>query len=219
MHIEHVGYNLIGGSGTVVSACMKASSEYGHTVHCLSFTDSGAAAASLPQSWTNVPIGDSILGRAYGFVSRSDLRGFEPWIRRADVVFIHLLYRGHCSWAARVARENGIPVVVVPHGALDPWVFSYRGLRKRTWLQMHREVLFGAKSTVLFATEAEANKARQWFIHQPRKSSHGRSNGSLQLRSIWCAQRYDLTPEVLFVGRLHPMKRVLETIFRALRLG
>jgi glycosyltransferase involved in cell wall biosynthesis len=123
-------------------------------------------------------------------------------------------------WAARIARESGIPVVVVPHGCLDPWVFSYRGARKRIWLRMHREILFGANNTYLFATDAEAQKARKSV------------NPSSERIISWPAKRLTLNADgltrrkgtamhrkLLFVGRIHPMKRVLETIRELARLN
>jgi glycosyltransferase involved in cell wall biosynthesis len=172
---------------------------------------------SSPNNWTNLQIPHSLTGRLYGRVSRADLRTSEREIRQSDIVFIHLLYRFHAVWAARVAGQAGVPVVIVPHGGLDPWVFTYRGFPKKVWLRTHRNLLFGEKSTVLFATEAEARKAERavnayrrkvfsWPVERrtPLNGYDERAKGTAACRKL------------LFVGRLHPMKRVLETI-RALR--
>jgi glycosyltransferase involved in cell wall biosynthesis len=173
--------------------------------------------ASSPQCWENVPIPDSFAGRTYGRVSQSELRTFEEAIRNADIVFIHLLYRDHSTWAARIARESGKPIVVVPHGGLDPYVFTYRGLRKRIWLRMHRDLLFGGASTMLFATDAEAKKAGsavRWssegIIPWPVERLTSAPDGAVRHKGTSTCRK------LLFVGRIHPMKRVLETI-RALR--
>ena len=223
LHIQHVGCGLIphsGGIYTSVNNFMQALRASGHAPRCLSFTDRGSIPASSNQSWEHVPIPDSIIGRAYGHVSRSELRGFEQTIRNADIVFIHVLYREHSVWAARIAQKCGIPVVVVPHGCLDPWVFSYRGLRKRIWLRMHREVLFGANSTSLFATDAEAEKARkaissssERIISWPAVRLTLTSDGSMRRKGVVAPRK------LLFVGRIHPAKRVVETIRALARLN
>lgn len=223
LRIQHVGCSLIpqsGGVYTSVNNFLRTLKGLGYDPRCLSFTLRGSIPASSPEFWQNVPVPDSILGRAYCLVPESELRGFEQAIRNADLVFIHILYRKHSVWAARIARENGIPVVIVPHGCLDPWVFSYRSLRKRIWLRMHREILFGANTTSLFATDAEAEKARksvgpssERIISWPAGRLTLTSDGSVRRKGAGVRRK------LLFVGRLHPMKRILETIRALARLN
>src|SRR5262249_27192071 len=43
-------------------------------------------------------------------------------IRSYDVVHIHSLYLYPQRVAAAAARQSGVPYVVSPHGALDPWL-------------------------------------------------------------------------------------------------
>jgi len=49
-----------------------------------------------------------------------------------DVVHIHSLYQFPSNVAAYYCRRHGVPYVVIPHGALDPFLF--RRHRARKWL-------------------------------------------------------------------------------------
>lgn len=61
------------------------------------------------------------LGRALGRV-----------VPAADIVHIHSLYLYHDLAATDACRRHGVPYVVMPHGALDP--FIWRRHRRRKWL-------------------------------------------------------------------------------------
>src|SRR6185437_6428229 len=59
-------------------------------------------------------------GAVYSWPGRAPLAEAERHLRDADFVFCHKLFRYHGDWVRRL----GIPYCVVPHGALDPWVFT-----------------------------------------------------------------------------------------------
>ena len=220
MQILFVGYNLFPESGGVfnsVTRFIRAMQMYGHDTKCISFTDCLVSSPHSDPNWLNLPVPGSMLGKSYGYIRRSELQPGEELIREADVVFVHLLYRYHCIWAARVARDHGKPVIVVPHGTLDPWVFTYRGLRKRAWLHMHRNLLFGDGNTVLFATQAESLKAKA-VVTSARERVISWSAERLT-RGGKPDRRPDGHRKLLMVGRLHPMKRVIETIQALRRVG
>jgi glycosyltransferase involved in cell wall biosynthesis len=216
VRIHQVGYNLIPKSGGVYTSAQAFTSallQAGHSVECVSFTDPAAIPSEYPSLWKHVAVTRSRLGRAYADVREADLKSSEKKLETADLIFVHLLYRRHAVWAARFARARGIPIVVVPHGALDPWVFSYRGKRKRIWLLAYRSFLFGSGSTILFATEAEATKAAS--IISPGKSriiSWPVSRLTTTDNPLERVRGRCSTRELLFAGRLHPMKRILETV-------
>ena len=73
--------------------------------------------------------------------------------RNYDVIVCHMLFRYHNDWATRL----GIPYFVVPHGSLDPYVFSYRRLQKELWMLACGTRFFRAEG-VIFATQRESQK-------------------------------------------------------------
>lgn len=155
----------------------------------------------------------------YGRPALRHLVAAENFLRRADFVFCHKLFRYHADWVRRVAARRGIPYCVVPHGALDPYVFTYHGLRKHIWLASLGKRLLHRAAGIVFATEREREKARpfvggarSWVVNWPvpyvavADPEGARRHVRRQL-GIPDADRV-----LLFLGRLHSMKRPKETI-------
>ena len=113
---------------------------------------------------------------------------------------------------------HGRPYWSVPEGALDPWAMRRHRLAKRLWLARYGRGFFAAATTI-FATARERQKAvavvgrgRSEVIHWPvplpaRAGGEARRFAFRAAHGIPAAARM-----LLFVGRLHPMKRPLETV-------
>jgi glycosyltransferase involved in cell wall biosynthesis len=143
----------------------------------------------------------------------------------ADLLVVHSLFRGHASWAARWCREHGKPYLEAPDGCLDPWAMQRHQLAKRAWLATVGRHFLAGVARVVFATRREWQKAvvrvpeRQaaivaWPVTPP--ALEGRDAA----RSAFRAARGipDGVRVLLFVGRLHPMKRpshLVEAFLRA----
>ena len=84
------------------------------------------------QNVFRVPIRPGILGRSYSCPFYGiELQKAERILRQADLAIIHLLYRYHFQWAGAIAPKVNIPYWVIPHGGLDPYVFTLFHLCKR----------------------------------------------------------------------------------------
>ena len=135
-------------------------------------------------------------------------------IRRYDIVHIHGLYRFPPTYAAYQARKQGVPYVIRPHGALDPYLYtksSRNVLLKRLyerWFDLPN--LHGA-GAIHYTAEDERQRAAflglrapsfvvpngiDWgrYAHLPARGTFRDSLG------IGDAQL------VLFLGRLHHKK-------------
>jgi poly(glycerol-phosphate) alpha-glucosyltransferase len=142
----------------------------------------------------------------------------EAQVAGADLLVVHSLFRGHAPWAARWAREHGRPYWSAPDGCLDPWALRRHSLAKRLWLARYgREFFSGA--TTIFATAREQQKAallleggRSVVIHWPVPLP-GLGDREAAGAALRAAHGIPESARVLlFVGRLHPMKRPLETV-------
>lgn len=167
-----------------------------------------------------VPIRSDFIGRQYGLPgSKSLLKAAESILGKSDLAVIHLLYRYHVQWASAALGKAKIPYWIIPNGSLDPWVFTYRKLQKRIWLQtIGRKVLRRAEA-VIFATERERQKALPYLegcktrvIHWPVEyvDTSRRDQARLEVRAS-----HSIPPDhriLVWVGRLHSMKRPLKTI-------
>lgn len=181
--------------------------------------DRAALQALEPCPVLRVPAGAGWLTRDCHVVSRPAARQAEAAIADAGLLVVHSLFRGHAAWAAGMAQKRRLQLWAVPHGCLDPWGLAQRRWSKQTWLAVCGTRYLAAADRVIFATRREAEKARRWIpqdrrtvVHWPvempvvahREVHRRRFRDRLALRD---SQRLILT-----VGRLHSMKRPLQTV-------
>jgi len=118
-----------------------------------------------------------------------------------------------------VARDFDIPFWVIPHGGLDPHVFTYRSLQKRLWMKSYGLRIMKQAAAVVFATEGERRKASPYLdgcttqvVRLPidHIDTTGRDDIRQKIRSQLQIPATDRV--LIWLGRLHPMKRIFETI-------
>lgn len=140
-------------------------------------------------------------------------------LRGADLVICHSIYRGHVSFVRRYCGKNKIPFWIVPHGALDPYVFR-RGdaAVKKLWLRLYGLQAFKSASFVIFATSREREKAGAIYqgentqvvfwpvdrIPEPKGLTRIEWRKSIGIRGD--------NRVLLYLGRYDEMKRPHETI-------
>lgn len=130
--------------------------------------------------------------------------------RQADVVHIHGLWNRVVWAAAKRARQAGIPYVLSPRGMLDEGSLRHHRWQKRlTYPFADRGVVLGA--AVIHATsEDEARGIRTW---RPTARVEVIPNGiEPDLADVILTRaELDVPSErdlVVFVGRIHPVKRL-----------
>jgi len=111
-------------------------------------------------------------------------------------------------------------------GCLDPWGLRRNALAKRAWLRLHGQRFFGGAARIVAATGREREKALVWVpadltivIHWPVPLPS--ESGGNAARAVFRAG-HGIPEEarvLLFVGRLHPMKRPDHMIDAFLRAG
>jgi glycosyltransferase involved in cell wall biosynthesis len=143
----------------------------------------------------------------------------ELLLQDADGVIVHSLFRAHCSFVAQWSRTHRRPFWVVPHGCLDPWGLSQRRWVKHLWLATAGRRVFRECRGVFLSTSREAEKAAAWL------------GSAEQIITPWPVPKPDVSREdvlktafreslgipphavvLLFIGRLHSMKRPRELI-------
>jgi glycosyltransferase involved in cell wall biosynthesis len=207
----HVGDNLdprIGGVYTTIRAFILASESLNWEVKCVSLD----AQSDMRRDFRveSVPKSNDALGRLWGFAHKEALGRAEELAAQSDVIVAHALYLYHTRWAERMARKYRKPLVVALHGALDPYCFTYRKLRKKIWLSTFGRSLF-KYATIIYATEGERRKA-EVAIGKTRSTVISWPLGDETLAAAAGTAPRRAPTRLLFAGRLHPMKRVLETI-------
>lgn len=163
-----------------------------------------AAQASLPLPpalhWTT-PSAPGVLA--------ADLRSFCP-----DLLHVHGLWRAPNRLAARLQRQ--LPVVVAPHGMLDPWAFAQHRRRKTLlWCVYERRCLQRAAALQALCP-AEAQALRDLGLSAPIAlipngvSLPDRSKEGLASLPAPCwAETIPAGEQVLlFLGRFHHKKGI-----------
>ena len=156
----------------------------------------------------------------YYYAPSSRLRDAEQIIREADLVLLHGLFTYPPVWAVGACLRHDVPYAIALHGYLDPWALKKSRLIKKIWLHQFGSEVLRKASAVICATQREAEKVApllpaessiriiSWACELPDqgKIKHRRETLRDQLG-------FRATDRVLvFFGRIHSMKRPIETI-------
>lgn len=161
------------------------------------------------------------MGKRHQFLSRQARREAEQFIcdQNPELLVTHSLFRGQCDWTRQQAKREDIPYWAVPHGSLDPWVFSYGGKFKYWWMRLLGERYLSDASVVVFSTEQERAKAAHIYSGDNTKVVRWpvemldlslRSEARLNFRKEWGISEDERI--LMYLGRYDGMKRPLETI-------
>jgi glycosyltransferase involved in cell wall biosynthesis len=149
------------------------------------------------------------LGGRYGFAPGM-IRTLWKTIAAYDLVHIHWLYNFSCIAAARAALAAGVPVVVQPHGSLDPHLRRKNSAIKRIYMATVGRPLLRRPAAVVFTAEQE----RMLASYGPRRPEwiipagiDGPLFRHLPPRGSFRAAFPDINgPFLLFLGRVSPQK-------------
>ena len=155
--------------------------------------------------------------------SRDLKRYIDQNIARYDIVHIHGLYRFPPTYAAWQARRQGVPYVITPHGALDPYLYARSSSGKLGFKRLYERWFdlpnLHAAGAIHYTAEEERDRAAFLKLRAP---SFVVPNGldwdryrALPARGALRA-RWGLgeAPVVLFLGRLH-FKKGLDLLIPA----
>ncbi|CRI68131.1 Glycosyl transferase, group 1 (fragment) [Thiocapsa sp. KS1] len=129
--------------------------------------------------------------------------------RSADLIHDHGLWLSTNRAAASAASANEIPLIISTRGMLEPWALSHRSWKKRVaWLLYQQRILRAA--CVLHATaQHEVDSLRRLGFCQPiamipNGVDLGHSNAEAMTNTS--------ARIALFVGRIHPVKGLVELV-------
>lgn len=87
--------------------------------------------------------------------SRPLARWLPGGVRGFDLVHVHGVFSHACLAAAEAARCAGLPWVVRPLGALDPYAMAQKPLRKRIFWALAGRRMLGGAAAVHYSTDTE----------------------------------------------------------------
>lgn len=124
-----------------------------------------------------------------------------------DVVHIHGTWTPILAIANYLVSAKGIPVVVSPHGCLEPWALQHRGWKKRLALALYQKRAFSTASMMVATARQELESIRRLNIWTP---------------VAVIANGVDIPPTIidskgkersfLFLSRIHPKKGIPDLV-------
>lgn len=177
-------------------------------------------ASGVPQEW--IAGGDGLprvimlpKPGAFGLLGRVAMRTARDCIAAADVVHLHEVWIvSNHQWAV-TCRELGKPYIASLHGMLNDWAIRHKWLKKRIYLWLFARHFLRNATAVHSTARGELRQSAKWF-----------TNESISILPLLLDVRpYETLPrpaaavarfpqlasaesKLLFLGRLHPVKRV-----------
>lgn len=111
--------------------------------------------------------------------------------------------------AARFAASQGIPLIISPHGMLEPWALSHRRARKTVAMFLYQRALLEAARLFVVTSDSEWQSIRRAGFRQPVAvvpPGIAMPRTRAQHDPQACGRR------ILFLSRLHPVKGLLPFI-------
>lgn len=227
MEILHVISTLAasaGGPPMVASRLASAQAGLGHdvTIFCYEAHDGKEAAidefpqpeSARPLKIERIPVG-SKLDRVTGRPAR---RRADEIIPQYDVVHIHGIWEPIIRQAALSAKKLGKPYVIAPHGMLDEWALSQKSLKKKFALSVaYRSMIMNADvlhALSLYEHECLKNWGYAGRIETFPNGVFLEEIDPLPEPGSFYAEHPEFVtdgvrdPYILFLSRLHPVKRL-----------
>lgn len=135
-------------------------------------------------------------------------------LRSASSAVLHSngLWTAVNHWVTHQARRWQIPLIVQPHGMLEPWALAYRGWKKRLALSLYQRRDLKSANLFIATAEQEAESIRRFGLRQPIAVI---PNGvELAVGGGGCGRwtRPGAARTALFLSRIHPKKGLLNLV-------
>jgi glycosyltransferase involved in cell wall biosynthesis len=219
MNILHVIPGLTwerGGPSSVIRALTGHQASAGHRVRIVT-TNQGERHGERP-----VELAESVEVERHS-VSGSDRIAYAPGFARAvaarlrtcDIVHIHSIFTYPVHAALRAADAAGVPAVLRPCGLLHPYSLGRSRWQKRAYLALWGRMVRRACKSWHFTSEQEANASwpfdRSPHFVVPNGIEPATYADDRDAARNWVHRflpELRESPYVLFLGRLHPKKRL-----------
>ncbi|RFF29577.1 glycosyltransferase [Wenzhouxiangella sediminis] len=117
-------------------------------------------------------------------------------------------------WAARVAKDKDIPLLVQPRGMLEPWALAWRSWKKKLALWAYQRRDLESASVLVATAEQEAEGLRWLGLRQPIAVIPNGVEFDFASAPRQQHERTGLTTprRALFLSRIHPKKGLLNLL-------
>ena len=135
---------------------------------------------------------------------------------KADLLYAATLWK-YPSWAAlKWAERTGKPLIVAPHGSLDPWALRNAAWKKRVASALFKDRQLRKATCLRALTESEAESFRKYGLKNPIAVIPNGVNLPDLSESMTEVKKSKANRTLLFLGRIHP-KKGLVNLLRAFK--
>lgn len=127
--------------------------------------------------------------------------------RHFNLIHLHGIWPPLLAVAAWVAHRRGIPLVISPHGCLEPWALNYKRLKKQIALKTYLGAVLRSTSLFVATAQQELESIRRLNQRQPIAVI---PNG-VDVREAPTRQATKIKT-FLFLSRVHPVKGLLDLV-------
>jgi len=159
---------------------------------------------------------ESFIGKYFSFSKIS--KDVEASIAESDILSCHIFWRYNVVLTYYLSKKYKIPYIFVPHGSIDPYVLKRNSFVKKIFLYLIGKRFLRDASRIICASETEKENFLKVFnsedisvINWPVEVNPDYS--SIDKNQVY--KKYNLSKykkKLLFLGRLHPVKRPIELI-------
>lgn len=168
MQILHVIPSLTARDGGPAKAAIEMCRELlrrGEHTQIYTTSDDGTGCLDVPLGWQTEVGGVTVTyfpinGSHYYKYSSALAAALRRNVSKFDLVDIDSLYQFPSTAAAHYCRKHGVPYIVRPHGALDPYLYRRHSLRKRLYAVLIERRNLAAAAAVHFTTTEEMRLAK-----------------------------------------------------------
>lgn len=128
--------------------------------------------------------------------------------KKFNLIHLHGIWSPYLAVAALVSRRHGIPLVISPHGCLEPWALRNKYLKKLLALKIYQGAALRSASLLVATADQELRNLRNLGFKQPiAVVPNGVDAGPVPQGRVH--------PEIktfLFLSRVHPIKGLLDLV-------
>ena len=136
-------------------------------------------------------------------------------IPRSDIIHIHSIFTYPVHTALREAMKYGVPTIIRPCGQLHPTCVARSSYRKRLYLQLFGKMVRSACDAWHYTSARESDESWPHDGSPSFVAPNGIESDSFEIEYDEARARVnvdypelDNAPYVLFLGRIHPIKRL-----------
>lgn len=128
--------------------------------------------------------------------------------KKIDLIHLHGIWSPFLAVGALVAHRRGLPLIISPHGCLEPWALGFKRHKKLLALKTYQGAVMRSASLFVATADQEADSLRRLGFRQPVAIiPNGVDVGVTPQRNA----HGDLKT-ILFLSRIHPKKGLLDLV-------